>query len=197
MRVMTHFLLWCLGLAEPEAQTTVAERECLARHAGGKRRLVEIGVAYGASTCQLRRAMAGEGVLFAVDPYAPGRLGFSAQRLIACREVGKIAKGSVRWVRSTGAEAARDYAVSGDRPVDFVFIDGDHSYEGLRADWEGWSSLVATGGIVALHDSCPSAARGIEEAGSVIYTNEVILHDPRFEMIETVDTLTVLRRREV
>jgi hypothetical protein len=30
--------------------------------------------------------------------------------------------------------------------VDFVFIDGDHSYDGLRADWLGWSMLVMPGG---------------------------------------------------
>ena len=38
------------------------------------------------------------------------------------------------------------------RRVDFLFIDGDHTYEGVKRDFEMYSQLVATGGIVALHD---------------------------------------------
>lgn len=37
-------------------------------------------------------------------------------------------------------------------PVDFLFIDGDHSYEGVKADWENYSPLVAEGGLIAFHD---------------------------------------------
>lgn len=36
--------------------------------------------------------------------------------------------------------------------VDFLFIDGDHTYDGVRRDWEMYSSLVRPGGIVAFHD---------------------------------------------
>lgn len=195
MRVITHFLLWGLGLADAEAQTTIAERECLIRHATGKRRLVEIGSWHGITTSLLRSVMASDGLLLAVDPYPVGRLGFSAQMVIARKEVAKIPNGSVRWLRSTGADAAREYATLGTEPVDFVFIDGDHSFEGLRGDWEGWSPLVVSGGIVALHDSCSSATRQIEDAGSVIFTRGEILPDPRFELVEIVETLSVLRRR--
>ena len=101
----------------------------------------------------------------------------------------------MRWARLTGVEAAHEYASSGGEAVDFVFIDGDHSVEGLRGDWQAWSPLVAPGGIVALHDSCSSRTRQIDDAGSAIFTREVILRDPRFEVVEVVDTLTVLRRR--
>jgi predicted O-methyltransferase YrrM len=41
------------------------------------------------------------------------------------------------------------------QPVDFLFIDGDHSYKGVKADFELYSSLVRPGGIVALHDIVP------------------------------------------
>ncbi len=81
--------------------------------------------------------------------------------------------------------------------IDFIFIDGDHSYEGLRGDWEAWSSLIVPGGCVALHDSCSTPTNNIESAGSVIYTREVVCRDTRFEIAEVVDTLTVLRRRPV
>jgi len=36
--------------------------------------------------------------------------------------------------------------------IDFLFIDGDHSYEGVKKDWEMYSPLVREGGIVLFHD---------------------------------------------
>jgi predicted O-methyltransferase YrrM len=195
VRVLTHFLLWQLGLARAETQTTQAERDCLARQAAGKRRLAEIGVWHGVTTSRLRAAMAPDGVLFAVDPYPVGRLRFSAQRYIAHREVARVKNGTVRWIRATGAESGQAHAALKDSPVDFVFIDGDHSYDGLMGDWEAWSGLVSPGGIVALHDSRSTPERDIEDAGSVRYTKDVILKDARFAVIEAVDSLTILRRR--
>jgi predicted O-methyltransferase YrrM len=40
----------------------------------------------------------------------------------------------------------------GGRAVDFLFIDGDHTYEGVKQDWEMYSPLVRPGGLVAFHD---------------------------------------------
>jgi predicted O-methyltransferase YrrM len=40
----------------------------------------------------------------------------------------------------------------GGRSVDFLFIDGDHTYEGVKQDWEMYSPLVRPGGLVAFHD---------------------------------------------
>jgi predicted O-methyltransferase YrrM len=178
-----------------EAQTSEAERECLARHAQGKKCLAEIGVWHGMTTCRLRRAMAAEGMLVAVDPYPPGKLGFSAQQIIAHREVSRIRHGTVNWLRTTGCEAARNLPATIRRAFDFVFVDGNHSYEGLRGDWEGWAKLVAPGGIIALHDSRSSSGRRIDDLGSVRFTRDVIVRDTRFRVIETVDSLTVLRRQ--
>lgn len=36
--------------------------------------------------------------------------------------------------------------------VDLLFIDGDHTYEGVRSDFHAYSPLVRRGGIVAFHD---------------------------------------------
>lgn len=37
-------------------------------------------------------------------------------------------------------------------PFDFLFIDGDHSYEGVRNDFLMYAPWVNEGGIIALHD---------------------------------------------
>jgi predicted O-methyltransferase YrrM len=43
--------------------------------------------------------------------------------------------------------------------LDFLFIDGDHSYLGARRDFEDYAPLVRPGGIVAIHDIVQSDAR--------------------------------------
>lgn len=47
-----------------------------------------------------------------------------------------------------------------DRPVDPLFVDGDHTYVGARSDYEMYGPLVRDGGIVAFHDIVP----GLESA---------------------------------
>jgi cephalosporin hydroxylase len=39
--------------------------------------------------------------------------------------------------------------------LDLLFIDGDHSYEGVKADFENYGPLVRAGGFVAFHDIVP------------------------------------------
>ena len=36
--------------------------------------------------------------------------------------------------------------------LDFLFIDGDHSYAGVRSDFEMYAPLVRSGGLLAFHD---------------------------------------------
>ena len=193
MSVIGHFFRWSVGLAKAETQTTVNERACLQRHAQGRRRLAEIGVWHGVTTTLLRQAMATDGILFAVDPFLPGRLGFSIQKIIAHREVAKSSNGTVNWLRLPGNLAALDKTV-GVAPIDFLFIDGDHSYEGIQADWEAWSPLISHDGIVAFHDSRSTPDRPIENAGSVLYTQSVVLADSRFVLLDEVESITVVRR---
>jgi predicted O-methyltransferase YrrM len=40
----------------------------------------------------------------------------------------------------------------GDQKIDLLFIDGDHTYDGVKMDWEMYSSLVRPGGLVVFHD---------------------------------------------
>ena len=39
--------------------------------------------------------------------------------------------------------------------IDFAFIDGDHTYEGVKADFENYGPLVRPGGLIAFHDILP------------------------------------------
>ena len=187
MRSLQRLLLWQLGRIAIAPWTSQRETDCLEEYARDKRRLAEIGVWEGGTTKLLRRAMAPDGVLFAIDPFPTGRLGISYQRPIAHGEVRRIRNGTVVWLRTTGAQAASDPRVAA-APLDFIFIDGDHTFEGLRADWEAWAPQAS--GIVALHDVV-----GDPEQGSVQFAQQRIVTDPRFAVVKTVDSLMVLARR--
>lgn len=41
--------------------------------------------------------------------------------------------------------------LNGDK-LDLLFIDGDHSYSGVKSDYEMYKHLVSKGGIIAFHD---------------------------------------------
>ena len=49
-----------------------------------------------------------------------------------------------------------------DGPLDFLFIDGDHSAIGVRSDWTTFSPLVQNGGLVAFHDIDSGPSNGVE-----------------------------------
>lgn len=184
----SFWLLHRLGLKPADTQLTSAEQNCLERRASGRRSLLEIGVMHGASTALLRRAMAADGVLTGLDPHPPGRLGVSFERWIAEREVSKYPRGHVELLRKLSHEAVSTWT----RALDFLFIDADHSWNGVDRDWRGYSPFVEAEGVVLLHDSRSVPWR--EDPESVRYTATVILQDPRFRMVEEVDSLTVLER---
>jgi cephalosporin hydroxylase len=58
-------------------------------------------------------------------------------------------------------EAAREHG-----PYDFVFIDGDHSYEAVRADVDNYGTMVADGGVLVLHDILPRPGYGVSRVWS-------------------------------
>jgi hypothetical protein len=72
-----------------------------------------------------------------------------------------------------------------------VFIDGGHSFEAVRTDYECWAHRVAPGGILAIHDLFPDPADG-GQAPVSIYREA--LASGQFEELETTLTLGVLRK---
>lgn len=43
-------------------------------------------------------------------------------------------------------------ALAGEQ-VDLLFIDGDHRYDAVRADFDAYRGLVAPGGVIGIHDT--------------------------------------------
>lgn len=77
--------------------------------------------------------------------------------------------------------AGRIFQILKDDKVDFLFIDGDHTYEGVKRDFEMYSELVRPGGIIAFHDIVPGPP---EKVGGVpTFWDEI---KPDFNFIEIV-----------
>ncbi len=183
-----RWLKYRLGVRPGDTQVTPAEHECLLRHAAGKRSLVEIGVMHGVTTALLRSVMDEEGMITAIDPLPVGRLGVNFNLWIARREISKYPRGRAVLLRQFSHDAAATWT----SPIDFLFVDGDHTWLGIDRDWRDWSGYIADGGVVALHDSRSVPCR--PDHDSVGYTQTVILTDARFRQIDAADTLTVLKR---
>jgi predicted O-methyltransferase YrrM len=116
---------------------------------------VEIGSAQGWSACHIGLALRENfaGHLHAIDPHLPTAWNDqqSVQSLpILQRNLHQLGLApQVTIVRKTSAEAARDWT----QPIDFLLIDGDHSYEGVKADWDLFSPFLRPFGVAVFHDT--------------------------------------------
>lgn len=58
-----------------------------------------------------------------------------------------------RFVKATSEEAFYNFFVPQDIKIDFLYIDGDHSYEGVKLDFELYSTILSDNGVIIIHDT--------------------------------------------
>jgi cephalosporin hydroxylase len=61
----------------------------------------------------------------------------------------------VRHIEGSSREPAVNQRLAEElagKPLDILFIDGDHSYEGVRSDFLEYRDVVSAGGLIAFHD---------------------------------------------
>ncbi len=61
-----------------------------------------------------------------------------------------------RLIKSSSINAYYDFFVRQDIKIDLLFIDGDHSYEGVKQDFDLYSSILSNNGIIIIHDTDPN-----------------------------------------
>ena len=125
--------------------------------------VVEIGRFKGGSTFLLAAALGGRAALWSYDihvalnaPYTGADL--DAQLRDALGRYGL--DGNVHLVVGDSRTAEPPPG-----PIRAIFVDGDHSYEGVRADWDHWGGLLAPGGHVLFHDAVDHGGIGTYVAG--------------------------------
>jgi predicted O-methyltransferase YrrM len=148
------------------------------------RRIAEIGTATGGTLFMLTQVAAADATVVSVD-LPGGRLGgaSSAERHRYPQWRARLYRGFARndqVVHALRADSHRAATVEEvrrrlpDGKFDFLFVDGDHSYEGVRRDFELYSPLAATNALVAFHDILPSRPGGHGDPGEVpLFWDEV------------------------
>jgi predicted O-methyltransferase YrrM len=106
--------------------------------------VVEVGCDAGGVLWAFQQAGAGHviGVDLPRGPYSSGR---------------KLAAHGAEMVIGNSREQStrrRLVEVLDGDPVDLLFLDADHTYKGVKADWETYGPLVRPGGVVTFHDIC-------------------------------------------
>ena len=117
------------------------------------RTVCEIGTDKGGTFYLWCQAAADDATVVSVD--LPSRLRYSPARRRLYARFRKTDRQKLHFIpgdsHSSGTLTRVKEAVCG-RPIDFLFIDGDHSYAGARQDYEMYSPLVRPNGLIALHD---------------------------------------------
>jgi predicted O-methyltransferase YrrM len=117
--------------------------------------VLEIGLDFGGTFFLWSRAAAPDAHLLAIDSKPVGRLGmwspFSLVRWAFAVDSQRV---TLLMESDCHSETTRQRIATllEGRSVDFLFIHGDHSYEGVWQDFKMYSPFVAPGGLIAFHD---------------------------------------------
>jgi predicted O-methyltransferase YrrM len=127
---------------------------------------LEIGSYVGASTCYIAAGLAsGGGHLFCVDTWQNETMPEGARDTF--REFQTNTRRVAHLLTMLRKPSSELSAADVRTPLSLVFIDGDHSYEAARADYQKIREWVAIGGVVAFHDFSrhfPGVPRAVGEA---------------------------------
>ena len=188
MKSLVHCVRYVLGLEPPHSQVTQRELEMLLKYCRNARVLCEIGCYEGKISVGL--AQNADGAVYSVDPFFRGRLGISYGECIARLHRKRNGVKNLLFLKGYSAIVAPQFRLG----IDFLFIDANHSYDAVKADWECWVPKVVNGGIIALHDSRVASNSRVALGSMKFYSEDV----PRFAGVtelDFVDSLSILRVR--
>jgi predicted O-methyltransferase YrrM len=154
------------------------------------RAALEIGTARGGTLCLLARVAAPDALLISVDlPEGPFGGGYPVWKGPLYRSFARPGQ-RVELIRgASAAPRTRDRVerLLGDRSLDFVLIDGDHSYRAVQRDFETYAPLVRPGGMVAFHDIHPGPPERV--GGVPRFWSEIRSRHPHREILAARDQL--------
>jgi MMP 1-O-methyltransferase len=119
--------------------------------------IVEIGSFKGRSTVMLAKVAGryGLGPVVAIDPHnSPILLNPQAGQTSSYQSfLSSLDAAGVSNHVETHLAYSNDVARSWNRPIRVLWIDGDHSYEGAKQDFDGFRPYLQPFGVVAFHDA--------------------------------------------
>jgi len=129
-------LLWILGNMKPKV-------------------VLEIGTANGGTLFLCSRISSKDATIISLDlPGGPFGGGYSKWRIPLYKSFALADQQNylIRADSHSRTTLEKIKSILNGRKIDFLFIDGDHTYEGVKEDFEMYSPLVEKNGLIAFHD---------------------------------------------
>jgi predicted O-methyltransferase YrrM len=151
-------LLWSPAGALVRPDQVRSELEGLLRAVAGEgrpRRILEIGTHNGGTLLGWSAIAADDATIISLDlPLGAYGGGYREWRAPIYRGFARAGQ-SIHLLRADSHEPSslrQVEAILRAEPLDFLFIDGDHSYSGVRQDYQMYAPLVRASGLIAFHD---------------------------------------------
>ncbi len=164
----------------------------IARDAGPAT-LAEIGRFKGGSTIVTAAAKHPDAELWSYDLHVALRPDMPGETLD-----GELSDALKRY----GLDAGVHLVVADSRVVEFpeqplasLFVDGDHSYEGARADYLRWRERIAVGGQLLFHDAVDHGGYGNHYPGIARLVAQIEREDRDFERLPDAGSIAHFVRR--
>ena len=131
----------------------------LARRGPGEGAIVEIGSAWGKSTIILASGSkrARRERVYAIDPHTGDPWYLRSEHLSEFSSLDGFLRNLRRfrvddWVVPVVSDSTAAAQTFDSGPIRLLYIDGLHTYEGVRADIDNWVPRVASGGLIVFDD---------------------------------------------
>ena len=141
-----------------KSHLTTEERIILYRLASEKETILEIGSYIGASACCFGAAMKSRANrihrirIYCIDTW--NNNGMTEGQRDTWQEFQNniaIYKEYIIPIRGFSTDVVNKVGTDV-KSLDLLFIDGDHSYKGVKADWDAYKGFLKTGSIIVFHD---------------------------------------------
>lgn len=149
----------------------------------GPRAMLEIGTYNGGTLFLFSRVLSPDAVMLSLDLPGGDFGGGSPEWWESVMRKFTHHKQEIRFIRADSHSPATLKKLSemlNGRLLDFLFIDGDHSYEGVKRDFGAYSPLVTDGGLIAHHDVNEHLEYGVRKFWDEVktrYDYEEIIND--------------------
>jgi len=135
---------------------------------------VEIGSYIGASSLMIAKGLNADSELYCVDTWENDAMTEGNwDTFVEFKKNTGLVANKIVMGRSNSADAAKKF----EDTIDFLFLDGDHSYEGVKKDVDAWLEKLKSGGIITMHDI------GWAEGVKKVVKEDVKPHLERFKQL--------------